>query len=126
MFCFHQCIDKINILEKWKHKEVWDIFKNGHADNDKLKKVQLLTLRRQFELLLAKFNEKILEYFNRITRTINQAKIYCEVVFDQIIVNNMMSIVSSKFDISVVEIEELKDLLVIKIEELQCLLETRK
>ena len=69
-------MDTINFqkIEKaTSSKDAWEILEKGHAGDDKLKKVSLQTLRRQFKLLQMKLNEKILfflinekifEYFN--------------------------------------------------------------
>lgn len=45
-------------------KKCWNILEKNHVGDEKLKKVQLQTLKRQFELLLVEPSENIAENFN--------------------------------------------------------------
>lgn len=68
-------------------KKCWNILEKNHVGDEKLKKVQLQTLKRQFELLLVEPSENIAENFNKVT---------CDdEVFDQTIMNRVMHIIST-------------------------------
>jgi hypothetical protein len=107
-------------------KECWDILQRSHAGDEKLKQVRLQTLKRQFELLQMEPNEKVSEYFNRITKVSNSMKSCGEIVTDQSIVSKIMRTLSYKFDTIAVAIEEAKDLSTMRVEELQCSLEAHE
>jgi hypothetical protein len=102
MFFIHQCVDLTNfqkIENASSAKECWDILQRSHAGGEKLKQVRLQTLKRQFELLQMEPNEKVSEYFNRITKVSNAMKSCGETVTDQSIVSKIMRILSYKFSI---------------------------
>ncbi|KAK2407603.1 hypothetical protein QL285_043206 [Trifolium repens] len=129
MFFIHQCVDLVNfqkIENAATAKECWEILEKGHAGNEKLKQVRLQTLKRQFELLQMESNEKVSDYFNRITQVSNAMKACGDVVTDKHIVSKIMRTLSYKFDVIVVAIEESKDLSTMKVEELQCSLEAHE
>jgi len=54
LFIIHQCVDDVH-FEKIQNavtaKEAWDILVRSHAGGEKIKKVKLQTLRKQYELL---------------------------------------------------------------------------
>jgi hypothetical protein len=129
MFFIHQCVDLTNfqkIENASSAKECWDILQRSHAGDEKLKQVRLQTLKRQFELLQMEPNEKVSEYFNRITKVSNSMKSCGEIVTDQSIVSKIMRTLSYKFDTIAVAIEEAKDLSTMRVEELQCSLEAHE
>ncbi|CAJ2665556.1 unnamed protein product [Trifolium pratense] len=68
-------------------------------------------------------NEKVSEYFNRITQLSNAMESCGEVVTDHNIVSKIMCTLSYKFDTISVAIPESKDLSTMNVEELQCSLE---
>ncbi|MCH94407.1 retrovirus-related pol polyprotein from transposon TNT 1-94, partial [Trifolium medium] len=129
MFFIHQCVDVMNfhkIDNASTSKECWDILEKCHDGDAKLKKVQLQTLKRQFELSQMESNEKISDYFNRVTQLSNAMKNCGETVSDHDIVSKVMRTLSYKFDAIAVAIEEAKDLATMKVEELQCSLEAHE
>jgi hypothetical protein len=71
-------------------------------------------------------NEKVSEYFNRITQVSNAMKGCGEAVTDHNIVSKIMRTLSYKFDAIAVAIEESKDLSTMKVEELQYSLEAHE
>ncbi|PNX64797.1 hypothetical protein L195_g062290, partial [Trifolium pratense] len=53
LFLIHQCVDSSNfekIAGAKTAKAAWDILSNAHGGGDKVKKVKLQSLRRQYEL----------------------------------------------------------------------------
>ncbi|XP_019457613.1 PREDICTED: uncharacterized protein LOC109358000 [Lupinus angustifolius] len=125
----HQCVDESN-FEKISNaktaKEAWDSLEKCYAGAEKVKKVKLQTLRREYELLQMRDGDTIGEYFTKIRSLTNLMKGCGEVMRDQLVVEKVLRTLNSKFDHVVVAIEESKDLEVFKIEELQSTLEAHE
>ncbi|OIW20142.1 hypothetical protein TanjilG_02122 [Lupinus angustifolius] len=125
----HQCVDESNfeeIANVKTAKEAWDTLEKSYAGAEKVKKVKLQTLRREYELLQMKKGESIAEYFTKIGSLSNLMKGCGEAVRDQLVVEKVLRTLTSKFDHVVVAIEESKDLESFKIEELQSSLEAHE
>ncbi|XP_019427160.1 PREDICTED: uncharacterized protein LOC109335480 [Lupinus angustifolius] len=129
LFLIHHCVDDVN-FEKIQNannaKEAWDILIRSHAGGDKIKKVKLQTLRRQYELLNMEESDRIGDYFTKILAITNQMKGYGEQISDIMIIEKIMRSLPQKFDFIIVAIEESKDINVMKIEELQSSLEAHE
>ena len=93
LFFLHQCVDSAH-LEKIATattlKEAWDILAKACFGNDKLKKVKLNTLKRQYELLQMEDNERVYDYFTRLLRIVNQMQECGEKFKDQDLVEKVM------------------------------------
>lgn len=125
LFLIHQSVDPGHfekIASAKTLKEAWDILVKCHEGGEKLKKVKLQTLKRQFELMQMEKSEKISDYFTRVLTLTNQMKSCGE----KITVEKIMRTLTYRFDYIVVAIEESKDLETMKIEELQGSLETHE
>ena len=68
LFLIHQCVDPA-IFERVSYatsaKEAWDNLCSAFSEVDKLKKVRLQTLRRQYENLKME-KESIAEFFTKV------------------------------------------------------------
>ncbi|CAL0323339.1 unnamed protein product [Lupinus luteus] len=129
LFLLHQCVDDIHfekIQQATNSKEAWDILIQSHSGGDKIKKVKLQALRRQYEMLHMEENDKIGEYFTKVLTLSNQMKGCGESVSDLMIVEKIMRSLPQKFDFIVVAIEESKDVNSMRIEELQSSLEAHE
>ncbi|XP_057426461.1 uncharacterized protein LOC130719879 [Lotus japonicus] len=129
MFLIHQCVDDTHfekIANASSAKEMWDIIQKVHSGSDKVKKVKLQTLRRQYEGLQMEENEKVGEYFTKILTTVNLMKGCGEKITDVMVIEKIMRSLAPKFDYIVVAIEESKDVDNMKIEELQSSLEAHE
>ncbi|XP_019447259.1 PREDICTED: uncharacterized protein LOC109350483 [Lupinus angustifolius] len=129
LFIIHQCVDGANfekIANAKTAKEAWDNLEKSYAGAEKVKKVKLQTLRREYELLQMKEGDSIADYFTKIRSLSNLMKGCGEVMKDQLVVEKVLRTLTSKFDHVVVAIEESKDLEVFKIEELQRTLEAHE
>ena len=91
----------------------------AYAGADKVKKVRLQTLKRQFELLQMEENEGIGDFFGRLQVLTNSMKGYGEKFTDLILIEKVLRSLNPKFDHIVVAIEESKDLESMSIDELQ-------
>jgi len=98
----------------------------SHAGGEKIKKVKLQTLRKQYELLQMEEGDQIGEYFNKVLTVTNQMKGCGETIIDMMIVEKIMRSLPRKFDYIVVAIEESHDLAIMKVEELQSSLEAHE
>ncbi|XP_019430175.1 PREDICTED: uncharacterized protein LOC109337619 [Lupinus angustifolius] len=129
LFLIHQCVNDVH-FEKIQNaitsKEAWDILIKSHTGGDKIKKVKLQYLRRQYELLHMEENGRIGEYFTKILTITNQMKGYREYISDLMIIEKIMRSLPQRFDFIVVAIEEAKDIATMKIEELQSSLEAHE
>ncbi|XP_019451724.1 PREDICTED: uncharacterized protein LOC109353818 [Lupinus angustifolius] len=129
LFLLHQCVDDTH-FEKIHNaittKDAWDILTRSHSGGDKIKKVKLQTLRRQYELLQMEESDKVGDYFTKVITITNQMKGCGETVTDLMIIEKIMRSLPQKFDYIVVAIEESKDVSMMRIEELQSSLEAHE
>ena len=75
-----------------------------------MKEVRLQTHKRTYELLQMEDSESITDFFTKVTKLVNQIKVYGEVLTSRSIVEKILSSLAPKFDHAVVAIEESKDL----------------
>src|ERR1051325_1175867 len=88
LFFIHQCVD-LNVFEKivdsTTSKEVWDTLVKCYGGDASVKKVKLQSLRKQYENLNMKNNEKVSEYISKMILITNEMKTCGETLFEQII-----------------------------------------
>ena len=89
---------------------------NGY---DQVKKTPLQALRRQYELLQMKKDEKIEDYLSTITTITNLMKLCGETLTEKVIMKKILRILPSQFDCLVIKIKEAKELSDMKIDDLQ-------
>jgi len=97
-----------------------------YSRDDKLKKVRLKTLRRQYEVLTMEEEETISQYFNKVVNLSNQMARNGESVTDLMKVEKVLRTLAPRFDHIVVALKESKDLDSMKIEELQASVEAHE
>jgi phosphopantetheine adenylyltransferase len=107
-------------------KEAWDTLARNYGGDEKLKKVRLQSLRRQYELLQMTETETISQYFVRLTSLTNQMIRNGETISDLMKIENVLRTLTPKFDHIVVAKEESKNLEELKFEELQASLEAHE
>lgn len=129
LFLLHQGVDAVNfekISSLDSAKEAWDALENAYAGVDKVKKVRLQTLRRQYELLSMEDQESAAAYFTRIRTLVNLMKTCGEKITDQLLVEKVLRTLTPRFDHIVVAIEESKDLEALKLDESQSSIEAHE
>ena len=89
-----------------------------YGGDEKLKKVKLQTLRKQYEMIQMKEDESISAYFSRIVTLTNQMKEYGESVTDLQKIEKVLRSLTVDFDYIVVTIKEAKTLFEMNLEEL--------
>lgn len=114
------------IAESTTAKAAWDTLGRCYGSETSVKKVKLQALRKQYENLNMKDNEKVFEYISRVILITNEMKAYGETLFEQVIVEKVLRSLTPKFDYIVVAIEHSKDLDTMRIEELQSSLEAQE
>ncbi|KAK2404089.1 hypothetical protein QL285_053465 [Trifolium repens] len=129
LFLIHQCVDsKVfeKIADEETSKAAWDILQKSYGGDAKVKKVKLQALKRQYELMQMKDDEKISDYFTRLVTLTNQMKNCGSNLEEQETVEKVLRTLTSRFDHIVVTIEETKDLSEVKLEDLQSTLEAHE
>ncbi|XP_073225681.1 uncharacterized protein [Cicer arietinum] len=114
------------ISKATRSKEAWDILENYHTGGEKVKQVKLQSYRRKYEIMQMEANQKVSDYFSKLTVIVNQMRTCGENITDQMVVEKVLRSLSPKFDFIVVAIQEAKDVKTMKIEELQNSLEAHK
>ncbi|PNX91656.1 retrovirus-related Pol polyprotein from transposon TNT 1-94 [Trifolium pratense] len=77
LFLIHQCVDaKVfeKIVDFTTSKEAWDTLQKSYGGDEKVKKVILQALKRQYELLEMKSDETVADYFTCLVTHTNQMK----------------------------------------------------
>ncbi|WVY99308.1 hypothetical protein V8G54_025378 [Vigna mungo] len=122
LLIIHQCVDDTN-FEKIQNavsaREAWNILVCRHSGGEKVKKVWLKTLRRQYKHMKMEDNDRVSEFFSRVLTVANQMKACGDKITDVMIMEKILRSMSAAFDHIVVTIEETRDMEKLKIEELQ-------
>ncbi|KAL3534239.1 hypothetical protein ACH5RR_002700 [Cinchona calisaya] len=99
-------------------KEAWEILQKEFEGNVKVKNVTLQTLRRELENLKMSDSETVQDYYTKITKIVNEMKIFGEQISDSGIVEKVLVSLPPKFDSMVSIIEEIKDITSLSVQEL--------
>ncbi|XP_044476979.1 uncharacterized protein LOC123204412 [Mangifera indica] len=98
-------------------KQAWDILMTSYKGAERVKKVRLQTLRRQYELLQMESSETIANYIGRVLALTNQMNIYGEECIEQTKVEKILRSLNSSFEHVVVTIEKSHDLSLMTVNE---------
>lgn len=104
-------------------KEAWDIIDKAYAGADKAKKVRLQSLHREYENMNMEEQESVVAYFTRFQTLVNLMKTCGEVFIEQTLVEKVLRSLTSRFDYTVVAIEESKNLAELRLDDLQSSIE---
>jgi len=91
-----------------------------------VKQVKLQSYRRKYEMMQMEEDQKVSDYFSKMTEIVNLMKNCGENISDQMVVEKVLRSLSEKFDFIVIAIQEAKDVKTMKIEELQSSLEAHE
>ncbi|GAU25658.1 hypothetical protein TSUD_265850 [Trifolium subterraneum] len=129
LFIIHQCVDS-NIFEKIIEEEAakgaCDTLKKIYGGDEKLKKVKLQALRKQYEMTQMNEGETVSDFFSRLVTLTNQMKACGETITGLQKVEKVLRGLTANFDYIVVAIEESKVLSDLKLEDLQTSLEAHE
>lgn len=70
----HQCVDLANfnnIVGAITAKQTWEILEKSHSGGEKVKKVRLQVLQRQYELVQKEDFETVVEFFMKVQTITN-------------------------------------------------------
>ncbi|KAK2412918.1 hypothetical protein QL285_048063 [Trifolium repens] len=107
------------ILVRDTAKYIWDAMKRKYQGSTKVKRAQLLALRREFEILTMKESETVDEYFSRTLAIVNRMTAHGERMEQVGVVEKIMRSMPSRFNYVVYSIEESNDVTSLSIDELQ-------
>ena len=129
IFFLHQSVDDANfnlISKATSAKQAWDKLEKCYAGGDRIKKVKLQVLQRQFDSMTMEENEKIADFFARVKVVTNQMATQGETLTDGKICEKITRSLLEKYDYIVCAIEESKEVSEMSLEELQSSLEARE
>ena len=106
------------ILDKGASKAIWNSMRQKYQGSTKVRRAQLQTLRREFELLNMKEGEKVDKYLSRTLTVVNKMKVHGENMEQNVVVGKILRSLPSKFNYIVCSIEESNDLDTMSIDEL--------
>jgi len=107
------------ILVRDTAKDIWDSMLIKYQGSTKVKRAQLQTLRRVFEVLAMKKGESVNDYIGRTLAIANRVTSHGERLEKTVIVEKVMRSMTSKFSYVVCSIEESNDVTTLSVDELQ-------
>ncbi|WVY95960.1 hypothetical protein V8G54_028111 [Vigna mungo] len=118
----HQCVDDANfekIQDAATAREAWNILVCRHFGGEKVKKVRLQALKRQYEHMEMEDSDKVNEFFSRMRACGDK-------ITDAMIIEKILRSMPVAFDHLFITIEETRDLEKLRIEELQSVFEAHE
>jgi len=88
--------------------------------------MQILNLRREFEMLRMKETETIKEYFDRLLIVVNKIRLLREDLLDRRIVEKVLMSLPERFEAKISSLEDSRDLTKISLTELMNSLQTQE
>eukprot|EP00253_Pinus_taeda_P023123 PITA_23123 len=107
-------------------KEAWKTLKTAYQGMEKVKTAKLQLLRRDFENLNMKESDNIDSFFTHVIGLVTQMRTHGEVCEERRIVEKLLRVLPSKFDVIVTTIEKTKDLSNFSVDELHASLITHE
>ena len=107
-------------------KQAWDTLEKVFKGADRVKQVQLQTLRGELERIQMKDTKTVSDYITRVQKVVNQLTRNGETVTDARVVEKILRSLTDKFKNIVCAIEESKDLSTLSFEELAGSLEAHE
>ncbi|XP_074363233.1 uncharacterized protein LOC141703691, partial [Apium graveolens] len=99
-------------------KEAWEILEGEFHGDDKVRSINLQSLKKDFQNLRMKDSENTQSYNARVMEIVNQMKILGDDITDQHVVEKILISLTDKYEYIVAVIEETKDLSKLLIREL--------
>jgi hypothetical protein len=100
-------------------KDIWDAMRRKYQGSTKVKRAQLQSLRREFEVLAMGESESINDYFARTLAIANRMTSHGERIEQVMVVEKILRSMTPKFNYVVCSIEESNDVTTLSIDELQ-------
>ncbi|XP_022717661.1 uncharacterized protein LOC111276114 [Durio zibethinus] len=100
----------IRIMTCETAKQAWDVFKEEFQSSDKTRQMQVLNLRREFEVLKIKESENLKEYNDRFMKIVNKIRLLGEKLSDKKIVEKVFISLLERFESKISSLKDSKDL----------------
>ncbi|CAL5381550.1 unnamed protein product [Camellia sinensis] len=118
--CLHSAVSeaiftKIMTLESAKN--IWDYLRTESQGNDRSRSMQVMNLRREFEMQRMKESETIKEYSDRLLSIVNKVRLLGEDLSDKRVVEKILVTIPERFESKISSLEESKDLTSISLAE---------
>ncbi|MCH84749.1 retrovirus-related Pol polyprotein from transposon TNT 1-94, partial [Trifolium medium] len=107
------------ILERDTSRDIWESMRRKYQGSNKVKRAQLQSLKREFEILCMKEDESVNDFFARTLAIANKMTAQGERMTGSTIVEKILRSMTSKFDYVTCAIEESRDVTAMSIDELQ-------
>jgi len=105
-------------------KEACDTLQEAFQGNERTWQMQVLNLRREFEMLRMKEAEIIKEYFDRLLTVVNKIRLLREDLPDRMIVEKVLVSLPERFEAKILSLEDSRDLTMISLTKLMNSLQT--
>lgn len=119
--CLHSAVSDViftRIMACESAKEAWDKLKEEFQGSDKTRSMQILNLRREFEVLKMKDSESVKEYSDRLLSVVNKIRLLGEELSDKRVVEKVLVSLPERFEPKISSLEDSKNLSTISLSEL--------
>ena len=119
--CIHSVVSDVvftRIMFCETTKEAWNTLQETFQGNERTRQMQVLNLRREFEILRTKEAETIKEYFDRLLAVINKIRVLREDLPDRRIIEKVLVSLPERFEAKISSLEDSRDLTMISLIEL--------
>ena len=99
-------------------KQAWDLLKQEYQGNVKTKQMQVLNLRREFEMQKMKETETVNDYKDKLMMIANKIRMLGEEFSDRRIVEKILVTLPERFESKISSLEESRDMSTITLAEL--------
>lgn len=111
--CLHGAVSEeifTTIMDCESPKEAWEKIKEEFEGNHQTKLMQILNLKREFEIMRMKSNEGVKEYGSRLMSVVNQIKLLGGEFTSQRVVDKLLVTLPEKYEGKISSLEDTKDL----------------
>ncbi|GAU49517.1 hypothetical protein TSUD_300440 [Trifolium subterraneum] len=110
------------ILERGTSRQIWESMRQKFQGSNQVKRAQLQSLRREFEVLWMKEDESVNDFFSRTLVIANKMTAHGESLGQSQIVEKILRSMTAMFEYVVCSIEQSSDTTTMSIDELQSIL----
>ncbi|KAL8121729.1 hypothetical protein AgCh_018464 [Apium graveolens] len=119
--CLHSAVSEeifTTIMSCDTPKEAWTKIKEEFEGNQQTKLMQILNLKREFEMMRMKNNEGVKEYGSRLMSIVNQIKLLGGDFSSQRVVDKLLVTLPERYETKISSLEDTKDLSKLTVSEL--------
>ncbi|XP_020243630.1 uncharacterized protein LOC109821884 [Asparagus officinalis] len=111
--CIHSAVSDgifTSIMTCESPKEAWEMLKEDFKDNDQTKLMQVLNLKREFQMQKMKKGETIKEYVGKLMAIVNKIRLLGEIFLNERVVDKILVTVPERYESKISSLEDSKDL----------------